>query len=513
MEEQNSEPFPFDPSEIDCMILSHAHVDHCGRIPLLVKQGFHAPIYCTKPTAELVGVMLRDCGYIHEKEAMWKNKKAERQGKAEVEPLYTVKDAEASLPYLTPVLYDQLVQINDDISIVFNDAGHILGSAITELFIKEPSCPDKITKIVFTGDIGMCHRPILHDPVKIKKADYVIMEATYGNRLHEATDTSMQHMVDIIKETYERGGNVIIPAFAVGRTQELIYHLNKLYDTPNPYQELMHKIDVYIDSPMATNVTKIFKNNAAVFDDETKDYILRGDNPLDFKNLHFTKTTQESMALNEDDGRTKIIIAASGMCDAGRIKHHLKHGLWNPKNSVVIVGYQAPGTLGHQIVNGEEDVSIMGEKIHVGAHIYNLQGFSGHADQNGLLDWLSGLQMKPEQIFLVHGEEDSKNDFAKIVKEKLNLDCTVIHEVSEFDLSNHAAMTYKEVMEDVYDEESISQLYQKLQSIHDNIEDILYQTKLAINQKDITEEKLIAINNVISQLENDSIQLGSLISD
>lgn len=511
LEAKNSEPFPFRPEEIDCMILSHAHVDHCGRIPLLVKQGFHGQIYCTKPTADLVKIMLKDSGYIHEKEAMWASKKAARQGKPPVEPLYTVRDAEAVFPYLVPVLYDQLIEVNDEVKIVFNDAGHILGSAITEFWIQEPSDPERITKLVFTGDIGMCDRPILNDPVKIKKADYIIMEATYGNRLHEPGEESIAKLIHIIEETYKRGGNIIIPAFAVGRTQDLIYELNKYYDSHNDYQDLLNNIDVYVDSPMATNVTQVFKNNASVFDEETKRYILGGDNPLDFDKLKFTKTTEESMMLNNDDGKTKIILSASGMCDAGRIKHHLKHGLWNPKNSVVFVGYQAPGTLGRQIVDGEEDVSIMGERIHVGAHIYNLQGFSGHADQNGLLDWLGGLQMKPENIFLVHGEADSKTDFAAKAKKELGLNCTIISDVCEYTLSNHAAMTYEEAIEDVIDDESLDNIRTKLTKIHDALENILYNTNLMIN-KELPPDKLVAIGNKVTQLESDTMNLGSLIS-
>lgn len=512
LEKMNRDPFPFDPSKVDAMILSHAHVDHCGRIPLLIKQGFRGPIYCTKATSELVKVMLRDCGYIHEREAEWENKKALRQGRPLIEPLYTVEEAEAVFPYIHPVLYDQLVKINDDMKIVFNDAGHILGSAITEIWVKDSDTDESeknYNKIVFSGDLGMPNRPILRDPTIIKKADYVIMETTYGDRLHEKNADSVQKLIDIIISTYKKGGNVIIPSFAVGRTQELIYQLDRFYDTNNEYQEILNKIQVYIDSPMATNVTAIFKNNSQVFDKETRDYILNGENPLDFRNLHFTKTTQESMDLNNNDGQTKIIISASGMCDAGRIKHHLKHNLWNPKNSIVFVGYQANGTLGRQIVDGASDVTIMGEVIHVGATIYNLQGFSGHADRDGLLHWLKGFQTIPKNIFLVHGEADSKIAFANYVKEQTNLDCTVIHNICEYELEQNSQITEQDMLKDIIDEEKLANIRDKIGMIHDNLEKILYNTSLAMGE-DLTPKQLVTINNVVQELEKDALHLGTL---
>ena len=402
LEELNEEPFPFVPSDLECVILSHAHVDHCGRLPLLVKQGFSGPIYCTDATADLLQVMLPDCAHIQEKETEWANKKAERTGKPLTEPLYTMADVSETLKLVQPVLYDQLIRLNDQMCIVFNDAGHILGSAITELWVEEN---EKTIKIVYTGDIGVEERPILRDPVKIKKADFVIMESTYGNRLHESNESSLSELIQIIIKTITRGGNVIIPSFAVGRTQELIYELNRFYESHDEYHDILSRVNVYIDSPMAISTTQIFRRNAQVFDEETKRYILEGDNPLDFPNLYFTRTSQESMALNTDE-TPKIIIAASGMCNAGRILHHLKHNLWNPKNSIVFVGYQANGTLGRRIIDGETEVPVLGEHIAVKAQIHNLEGFSGHADRDGLLDWVHGLQKAPQNIFLVHGEEE-----------------------------------------------------------------------------------------------------------
>ncbi len=510
MEARNAEAFPFKPEEIDCMILSHAHVDHSGRIPLLVKQGFRGRIYCTKATADLLEVMLRDCGHIHEKDAEWANRKARRAGRPETEPLYTVEDAEASLAYVEPVLYDQLVEINDRVKICFNDAGHILGSAITEIWVEEEGAT---SKIVFSGDLGVADRPILRDPVIIKKADYVIMETTYGNRLHEQNLESVERLMEIIIKTAQRGGTVVIPAFAVGRTQELIFQLNQYYESHNEYKPILDKINVYIDSPMAITTTEVFKRNASVFDDATREYILNGDNPLDFRNLYFTRTTEESMALNEDPA-PKIIISASGMCDAGRIRHHLKHNLWDRRNSIVFVGYQANGTLGRRIVDGERDLSVLGEEIHVGAQIYNLEGFSGHADRDGLLAWLEGFQVRPKQIFLVHGEEDSKMDFAALVKEKLGYDCTVLHGPATYTLGGaqiSAPAEQRSAEEEFIDADQILNIQNQIREIHDNLEEILYQTNLALDEKTAA-ERLVQINNIIQQLSKDTLDLGSAVT-
>ncbi|MEG0661712.1 MAG: MBL fold metallo-hydrolase [Anaerovoracaceae bacterium] len=332
-EMMNFEAFPFNPAEIECVILSHAHIDHCGRLPLLVKRGFKGKIYCTDATADLLEVMLKDSGYIHEKEAEWKNRKNERAGRPLVEPLYTVNDAVNSLAYVVPVLYDQLIEINEDMQIVFNDAGHILGSAITELWIAEG---ETVSKLVYSGDLGVEGRPIVRDPTIIKKADFVIMETTYGNRLHPKSNSSIEQMLDIVIKTIKRGGTVVIPSFAVGRTQELIYEFNRFYEEGSKYKKDLEDLMVYVDSPMATTATEVFKRNVQVFDEETKAYILKGDNPLDFKNLKFTRTTEDSQALNFNRV-PKVIISASGMCEAGRIRHHLKHNLWDSKSSIILL--------------------------------------------------------------------------------------------------------------------------------------------------------------------------------
>lgn len=508
MEALNREDFPFDPSEIDYMILSHAHVDHCGRIPLLVKRGFKGDIYCTDATADLVDVMLKDSGYIHEKEAEWQNRKNERAGRPLVEPLYTYNDALDSLKYIKPVLYDQLIELNPELKIVFNDAGHILGSAITELWVTEG---DSTAKIVFSGDLGVMDRPILRDPTIIKKADYVIMETTYGNRLHPQNSLDVKELMEIVIRTARRGGTTVIPSFAVGRTQELIYEFNNFYENNKDYQKELENLMVYVDSPMATTATQVFEKNAQVFDEEMKEIITSGDNPLDFKNLKFTRSTEESMQLNMNRA-PKVIISASGMCDAGRIRHHLKHNLWDSKSSIVFVGYQAEGTLGRMLVEGAERVTLFGEDVQVNAEIHNLEGFSGHADRDGLFAWLSGFQKEPKHIFLVHGEMQAKEDFANYVKEHLGYEPIVVRGNTEFVLEHDELINREEALRDAMDSEAVDSLKQDLADIHRRLETILYNTGLAIGSE-ITPEKLAEINNIVQELEKNSVNLGVAVSE
>lgn len=506
-EKMNEEPFPFDPTEIECVVLSHAHIDHCGRLPLLVKRGFKGAIYCTDATADLLDVMLKDSAYIHEKDAEWQTRRNARTGKPPVEPLYTIRDAEAALRLVKPILYDQLIALNDDVKIVFNDAGHILGSAIIELWTTEE---DKTSKLVFSGDLGVPNRPILRDPTKIKKADYVIMETTYGNRLHEKNATSIDELIQIVLKTIKRGGNVIIPSFAVGRTQELIYQFNMFYEHHPEYADILGNVNVYIDSPMATTATEVFKKNAQVFDEETKNYILSGDHPLDFPNLKFTRNTADSQMLNVDK-HPKIIISASGMCEAGRIRHHLKHNLWDSRNSIVFVGYQAEGTLGRSLVEGAKEVRLFNEPILVQAEIHNLEGFSGHADQAGLLDWLGGFQVKPKEIFLVHGELQSKIDFAAKVKEVFGYDPIVVNGNTEYELETGEILSQDAVIQDALDDEDVEKLKTKLENIEGELEDILASTRGVMSKK-ISPTRLQEINNMVLELEKASVNLGATIT-
>lgn len=508
IERLNYESFGFDPAEIDVMILSHAHIDHSGRIPLLVKQGFKGAIYCTDATYDLASIMLRDSGYIHEKEAEWENRKNTRAGKPLVEPLYTFDDAEKSLVYFKPVLYGQLVSILNNVKIRFSDAGHILGSSIVELWITEG---EKTTKVVFSGDLGVKGRPILRDPEIIKEADVLIMETTYGNRLHEESSKSIESFVDIILRTTRRGGTVVIPAFAVGRTQELIYQLHRFYEENVEFQKELDNINVYIDSPLATSATEIFRRNAQVFDKETRDYILNGDNPLDFKNLRFTRSADESRALNFIE-EPKIIISASGMCEAGRIKHHLKHNLWNPKSSIVFVGYQAEGTLGKRLKDGEKDVVLFGESIHVNAEIYALEGFSGHADQAGLLEWLRGFEKKPKKVFLVHGEEESKLDFAKLAERELGYHSIIVRDGSDYLIDDGMEVHHVEAAKPLEIEYAeIGRIKDKLYGLHSELEKILYNANLAVSDK-LDAEHVEDIKSLLLELEKNIINLGAAVS-
>lgn len=407
-EEMNYKPFRFNPAEIDLLILTHAHIDHSGRIPQLVRRGFKGSIITAAPTFELCKIMLPDSAFIQESEAEWQNKKRKRAGKDIIEPLYTIKDAEASLKLFMPVEYGKIIQPDSRINIRFNDAGHILGSGIIELWLSENG---KEVKLVFSGDLGNKDVPIMHDPALIDIADYVIMESTYGDRLHNDTQDKVQVLQDIILETIARNGNVVIPSFAVERTQELLYILNMLKEAED---SKIRNVPVYVDSPLAINATEIFQDFLPYMDAETQSYISKGDNPFDFPNLIFTRTSDESKAINFAKG-SSIIISASGMCEAGRIKHHLKHNLWREESSIVFVGYQAQNTLGRRIKDGEKTVKIFGEEISVKAQIHSIEGFSGHADQKGLLNWIGSFKKKPKKVFLVHGEEAALSELSRLI--------------------------------------------------------------------------------------------------
>lgn len=505
----NYEGFPFNPSEIDTLILSHAHIDHSGRIPLLVKEGFKGDIYCTDATGDLAGILLRDSGYIHEKDAEFINKKNKRAGKPMIEPLYTYEDAEKAMPYFKTVLYDQTIDINPAIKLRFRDAGHILGSAIVELWLKEDG---KTTKLVFSGDLGYKHRPILKDPVMIEETDYLMMETTYGNRFHSDMSKSFDHFIDIIVKTFKRGGTSIIPAFAVGRTQELIYEMAKYSAVcTGEVKDVLDKLQVYVDSPLATSATEIFKRNAQVFDEETREIILKGKNPLDFKNLKFTKSTEESRLLNEDRS-PKVIISASGMCDAGRIKHHLKHNAWDSRNSIIFVGYQAKGSLGDRIKSGEKDVVIHGEPVHINAQIHALDGFSGHADQGDLLEWLGGFKKEPKKIFFVHGEEEAKEAFVKVVKAKFGYESIAINNPCEYELINSTTVIKSDSDESSIGLDEANKVREKLYRLHHDMDRILYHANLAVgNELDV--EKYEEINNQLLEIEKNVINIGSTLSD
>jgi len=422
---ENTDPFLYDVQDIDFMILTHAHIDHSGRIPKLYNEGYRNPIYATKATCDLCEIMLPDSGHIQEVEIVWKNKKRVREGKDELPPLYTAEEAYKCLEIFKPVQYDEIIEVDENISIRFNDAGHMLGSAIIEIWAIENG---KTVKAVFTGDLGNNDLPLLDSPTMIGNADYLVMESTYGNRLHVRNDEKAKMFLDIVSETLDNGGRVIIPSFAVGRTQEILYELDILKEDLGRDEEFAKKyetimnVPVYVDSPLAISATEIFKKNIDLFEEEIQEKIKRGDNPLEFNGLQFTQTAEESKALNEDR-RPAIILSASGMCEVGRIKHHLKHNLWDPTSTILFVGYQAPGTLGRAIVDGAEKVKIFGEEIAVNARVEYIEGYSGHADQTWLLNFVYSFHNPPKHIFLVHGEEEGQ----EVLKEKIeeNTECKV----------------------------------------------------------------------------------------
>ena len=520
---KNYEPFPFDPEKIDFLILSHAHIDHCGRIPLLVKEGYRSPIYCTAATAELLPIMLRDAAYIQEKETEWKNRKGRRSGKEQIEPLFGIKDAEDSLSLISPVLYDQEISPASGIRFSFVDAGHILGSAITQIWVRETAGE---TKVVYSGDLGVDSMPLLRDPVRVRHADILIMETTYGARTREKHEPSLERLYEIIEKTTKRGGTVLIPSFAVGRTQELIYELNEFYDGKEKDVLPFKDIKVYVDSPMASAATDVFRKNVQDFDNEYKRLVLAGDDPLDFENLIITRSVGESKELNADMG-PKVIISASGMCEAGRILHHLKHRLWDPKASLVFVGYQSEGTLGRRLVDGVKTVTLFGEAVDVNAEVISLEGFSAHADRDGLLDWVRGFDEPPECLFLVHGEEKAKSAFADILREELGIEPVVVHDYSSWTCAHNekavgnaeSETTDKDEgngpkSEASVDPEDMQRLLDRLRSINDNLEGLLYRAKLASVEaaNDGDHDSYTAIKNIITSLDSDTSKLaGELV--
>ena len=425
-EMQNHEPFAYDVNEIDFMLLTHAHIDHSGRIPKLYKEGYRNPVITTKATRDLCSIMLPDSGHIQEQEIEWRNRKRKREGKEPLPPLYTAQDGIDTMEIFKPVNYDEIIEIDPNIYVRFNDAGHMLGSAIIEIWVKEDG---KETKAVFTGDLGNNDIPLLSSPTMIETADYLVMESTYGGRLHMRNDDKANLFLNIVSETLDKGGTVVIPSFAVGRTQEILYELNNLKDTQEgedfkkKYATLM-KAPVYVDSPLAISATEIFKENANLFDEETQAVIESGDNPLEFPGLQFTRTADESKALNEKN-ESSIIISASGMCEVGRIKHHLKHHLWDPNSTILFVGYQAPGTLGRRIVDGEKRVKIFGEEIAVNARIEYIEGYSGHAAQEWLMNFVYSFITKPKHIFLVHGEPTGQEILKSKIVDEIGLPVTI----------------------------------------------------------------------------------------
>lgn len=410
--ELGEDSFPFDAASVDAVLLTHAHIDHSGLLPLLVKKGFSGDIITTEATSQLCTIMLPDSANIQEYDAQLENKKRQRAGKKLIEPLYTMQDVNNTLKLIKGVKYDETVKLSDEVTVRFKDAGHLLGSASVEIWITE----EGVTKtLAFSGDIGRAERPIICDPKFIEQADYVIMESTYGDRNHEAgtNDEKEAQLASVLRAAIARGGNIVIPSFAIGRTQELLYYVKRFI--ANNTVKGLEKIPVYVDSPLGIEATRVYERSADGYYDEEAMELRREGSPFDFETVNFTRTADESKLINVTPGQ-KIIIASSGMCDAGRIRHHLKHNLYQKNATVIFAGYQAVGTLGRLLVDGAEKVKLFGEEIRVNAVIEHLSVFSGHAGRNELVDWVSAITPKPDRVFLVHGEEEALDMLAGAIR-------------------------------------------------------------------------------------------------
>ena len=422
--------------ELDFVLLTHAHMDHSGNLPAIYAKGFQGPIYATDATCHLCDIMLRDSAHIQMFEAEWRNRKGKRQGKPEFVPAYTMEDAMGVIRNFVSCPYEKVITPAEGISVRFIDAGHLLGSASIELTIREG---DKEEKIVFSGDIGNTGQPLIKDPEYLHSADYVVMESTYGDRSHGEKPDYVKLLAQIIQETFDRGGNLIVPSFAVGRTQEMLYFIRQI-----KADNLVHGYDgftVYLDSPLANEATTIFSEHQYdCFDEVAMELIHKGINPISFPGLKISVTSDDSKAINYDE-EPKVIISASGMCDAGRIKHHLKHNLWDERNTILFVGYQAVGTLGRALIEGATDVKLFGEPVHVAAHINRMPGISGHADVNGLLDWAKAFaEVRPKKVFVTHGDDAVTEIFAKRLNEELGYDTMAPFSGTVYDLAENVCI-------------------------------------------------------------------------
>lgn len=413
MEARNRQEWGFDPKQISTLFLTHAHIDHSGRIPKLVRDGFQGRILTSPPTAELSKIMLLDSAHIQEMDAEWQTRKNKRQSRSEILPLYTTEDAEASLKRIFPVERDEMIEVEPGVKARLRNAGHILGSSILELWIQEDR--GSMMKIVFSGDLGKKNQLIVSDPQEVFDADYLFLESTYGNRLHRSFEESKEELLEAIGYAVSNGEKVIIPAFAVERTQEILYILSEFHRSGR-----LPTIPVYIDSPLAIKATEIFRRNRKYYDEEAKAILDNGSDPFDLPHLHLTQSTRESQAINERPGPA-IVIAGNGMATAGRIKHHLKHNLWRPGASLVIVGFQAAGSTGRKIVDGAKAVKIFGEHVSVRAKVFTIGGFSAHADQKDLLEWVSHFESRPK-VFIIHGEPTASEILAQKIRERFHLD-------------------------------------------------------------------------------------------
>lgn len=423
-------PLPLAAGAIDCLLLTHAHIDHSGLIPALVAQGFHGPIYATEATAKLCGIMLLDSAHIQESEAQWRNRKAQRSGQEPVTPLYTVADAQAALELFHPCTYGPVYDVLREVQIRFQDAGHLLGSASIEVTVTEQG---ETQTILFSGDLGNVNRPLIRNPQAPGRADFVVIESTYGDRLHGPAPDYTGQLTELLQDTLDRGGNLVIPAFSVGRTQELLYLIREIKAAG-----LVRGHDgfpVYVDSPLSVEATNIYSGGMMdYYDDETLRLLAGGIDPLHFPGLRTSITSQDSVNINLDPA-PKVILSASGMCEAGRIRHHLKHNLWRPESTILFVGYQSEGTLGRKLLDGAKSVKLFGEEIQVAARIARMEGISGHADQRMLYGWLAAMPEAPKKVFVNHGGDGVTDQFALLIREKLGWDAEAPYNGSCFDLA------------------------------------------------------------------------------
>ena len=430
-----NQEIPVKGSDLDFVLLTHAHMDHSGNLPAIYAKGFQGPVYATQATCHLCDIMLRDSAHIQMFEAEWRNRKGRRQGKPEFIPAYTMEDALGVLQNFVPCPYEKTITPAEGIRVRFVDAGHLLGSASIEVIINEDG---KEKKIVFSGDIGNLNQPLIKDPVYLHDADYVVMESTYGDRSHGDRPDYVGLLSEVIQRTFDRGGSVIIPSFAVGRTQEMLYFIRQIKEEGRVHGHDNFK--VYVDSPLANEATTIF--NEHIYDcfyEEAMALVNKGINPLMFPGLKTSITSDDSKAINFDED-CKVIISASGMCDAGRIKHHLKHNLWNPNNTILFVGYQAIGTLGRSLLEGATEVKLFGETVYVGAEICQMPGISGHADVNGLMTWIKSFSQKPAKVFVTHGDDEVTEIFARRLEEELGLDAMAPFSGTVFDLAENVCI-------------------------------------------------------------------------
>lgn len=481
----NRKGFLFAPNNIDFVLLSHAHIDHAGLLPLITKNGFKGSIYATKATTDISKIVLPDSAHIQEMEAEWRQRKNERRGLPYEPPLYTLADAQQCLSHFQAVDYNEFFSPCPEITVRFLDAGHILGSAMIEIYAEDEG---NITKLVFSGDIGQKNQPIIRDPSLITEADYILIESTYGNRLHEDQSERLDQLKKIILEAIDSGGNLVIPAFAVGRTQDLLYHIKTLQ-----ISGAIPKVPVYIDSPMAVSITEIYRDNPQCYDEPTRQLFKNHESPFEFPNLHFIRTAEESKRLNAT-AKGAIIISANGMCEAGRILHHLKHNLWRPESHILFVGYQAEGTLGRRLLEGASVVKIMGEAVSVRARIHSIGGFSAHADQQGLVEWLSAFKNNPRGLFIVHGENDAQQELAAVLRHRLKMDPLIPRWGERFALNSQARLEQSADFPGLLDfkvDQSVADLEHSVMNLRNRIRNNEYQ---------LTAAELEAVQQKVSEL-------------